>query len=104
MITLPEDFIETKYPGYFWSLTENWLYSIKSGVLKPIKKTGEHINYYRDSDFVGWKVSHLGKRCYLSEEYLLSCARKHKYKPAVEQNHVIPVWRKFIDAVKKFAS
>lgn len=37
MVTLPKDFVAIRYPGYFWNLKENRLYSMKvTGVLKPL--------------------------------------------------------------------
>ena len=38
MIKLPDRFISTKYPGYFWDFENKRLYSIKiSGELTPLK-------------------------------------------------------------------
>lgn len=31
MVTLPKDFVATRYDGYFWNLKEQKLYSIKVG-------------------------------------------------------------------------
>lgn len=37
MVTLPKEFVAIKYPGYFWNLKDNKLYSLKvSGVLRPL--------------------------------------------------------------------
>ena len=37
MVTLPKEFVAIKYPGYFWNLNDNRLYSLKvSGVLRPL--------------------------------------------------------------------
>ena len=37
MVTLPKDFVATRYPGYFWNVVEKKLYSIKvTGELKPM--------------------------------------------------------------------
>lgn len=38
MVVLPQEFVKTRYPGYFWNTKDKQLYSIKvTGVLKPIK-------------------------------------------------------------------
>lgn len=37
MVKFPPDFVKTHYVGYFWSIEEDWLYSIKSGILRPLK-------------------------------------------------------------------
>ena len=37
MVTLPKDFVAIRYPGYFWNLKEQKLYSMKvTGVLRPL--------------------------------------------------------------------
>lgn len=37
MIVFPLDYIKTQYPGYFWNVQTQKLYSIKSGKLKELK-------------------------------------------------------------------
>lgn len=39
MITFPKEFTKTKYDGYFWNTNDFHVYSIKTGVLRKIKKT-----------------------------------------------------------------
>jgi hypothetical protein len=37
MVTLPKDFVATRYPGYFWNVEEKRLYSVKvTGELRPM--------------------------------------------------------------------
>ena len=36
-VTLPENFVATRYPGYFYNLDDELVYSLKSGVLKPLR-------------------------------------------------------------------
>lgn len=37
MVTLPKEFVATRYPGYFWNVAEKRLYSIKvTGELRPM--------------------------------------------------------------------
>ncbi len=68
LTVLPIGFIpihESKYPGYFWDLIENKLYSIKSGTLKPLKMTKWKGQYY-------YSVSVNGTKKYLLLPYLRS--------------------------------
>ena len=38
MVTLPKNFVTTKFPGYFWNTIEHKLYSIKvTGQLRPLR-------------------------------------------------------------------
>lgn len=38
MVTLPKNFVATRFPGYFWNTVELKLYSIKvTGQLRPLK-------------------------------------------------------------------
>lgn len=80
MITFPQDFTATKYPGYFWNIKEEELYSVKiGGVLKPLKrkdvwqiKQFSPYGWRIDADNWVYRVSVQGKRKYLSDKYLLS--------------------------------
>jgi hypothetical protein len=37
MVTLPVEFVATRYPGYFWNTVEKKLYSVKvTGELRPM--------------------------------------------------------------------
>lgn len=75
MITLPPGLVSTRYPGYFWSISEKKLFSIKSGLLKEVKykKGFRHIK-------PGYTVSHNGIRRKFTLEYL----QKLKYPDKVE--------------------
>ena len=47
MVTLPKEFVATKYPGYFWNINDKALYSVKiTGQLKQMKSgfTGDMID------------------------------------------------------------
>ena len=47
MVTLPKDFVATKYPGYFWNVVEKKLYSLKvTGELRAL-------TFYRGGWFYG---------------------------------------------------
>ena len=69
MVTLPIQFIATKYPGYFWNVDDQVLYSLKvTGVLKPLCKTfPNHFNNYSEP---GYRVSVKANRRFLSMTYL----------------------------------
>jgi hypothetical protein len=80
VVTLPADFVATKYTGYFWNLKEQKLYSIKvDGILKPIKKyPPNQWNHFVDA----YRVSVKGHRRALMIDYL---------KKLVPSNSVIPL-------------
>lgn len=84
-VTLPPDFVALdRYPGYYWNLTDQKLYSIKiTGVLKPLKRQKGRF-YLRGQfyDVDGYHVSYNGWRKYIRYEELL------KIKPA---KSVVPV-------------
>lgn len=70
MVTLPVDFVATRYPGYFWNVTEKKLYSIKvTGELRPMKfdKGG---TFYGVRYEPGYKISVNGKRRKYTMSYL----------------------------------
>ena len=91
MIKLPNDFVETRVPGYYWSVTDQHLYSIKSGVLKYL--VGPWKGDTRRGEFHGWSVSDLGKRKYMPLAYLETLKN--------EETTVIPVVRVPVPPVKK---
>jgi hypothetical protein len=68
MVTLPPEFVATKFPGYFLNIKTMEVYSIKiDGVLKKLKpKLPCHWNHYR----AGYRVSHHGQPRWLDKEYL----------------------------------
>lgn len=68
MVTLPADFVATKYSGYFWHLKEKKLYSIKvDGILRPLKKyLPNQWNHFNDE----YRVSVKGRRRSLHMDYL----------------------------------
>ena len=72
MVTLPKDFVATRYPGYFWNVVEKKLYSLKvTGELRPLKfcKGG---NFFGNVVEPGYKVSVNGERRKYSMHYLNS--------------------------------
>ena len=70
MVTLPVDFVATKYPGYFWNVREKKLYSIKiTGELKPMAfhRGGRFYGYMVEP---GYQVSVKGRKRTLALDYL----------------------------------
>jgi hypothetical protein len=80
VVTLPNDFVATKYSGYFWHLKEKKLYTLRvSGILRPLKKYPPNFwNHFRDE----YRVSVEGTRRAVSMEYL---------KKLVPADSVIPL-------------
>jgi len=77
MVTLPADFVATRYPGYFFNIKDDKLYSMKiDGVLKPLSfQTANRFNHmYRYSPEGGYQVSVKG----IKRIYPLSDLRKLK--------------------------
>lgn len=70
MVTLPKDFVATRYPGYFWSVTERKLYSLKvTGELRPMTFDRGGRFYGRDI-LPGYRISVNGKKRKYTMEYL----------------------------------
>ena len=68
MVTLPKEFVATKYPGYFFNITDERLYSVKvTGMLKPLAKVyPNQFNHFR----AGFSVSIRGQKRVLEMSYL----------------------------------
>ena len=76
MVTLPKDFVMTRYPGYFWNVAEKKLYSIKvTGELKPLSFFRGGTFYVRTFDPV-YKISQQGVKRFLPLTYLVSLKAK----------------------------
>jgi hypothetical protein len=72
MVILPKEFVATRYPGYFWNVTEKKLYSIKvTGELKPMTFYKGGVFYGQRFD-PGYKLSVNGQRRRYTMEYLES--------------------------------
>jgi len=81
MVTLPAEFVSTKYPGYFWNIKDQRLYSVKvTGTLKPLSFCKPN---YWNHGFAGYKVSVDGTKRYL---YLDSL------KKLTSKKETFPVW------------
>jgi hypothetical protein len=71
MIIFPFEFRKTKFPGYFYNVQDKKLYSIKSGVLKPIvKKKRWYSPTLRQWMEAHYQVSVNGVRQSVSDRYL----------------------------------
>ena len=69
MVTLPIEFVETKYPGYFWNTETKTLFSLKiDGVLKELRMYNP--NRWNNWPMPGYRVSVKGRGRYLSIGYL----------------------------------
>lgn len=78
MVTLPSEFVATKYPGYFWNTRTRRLFTAKLGVLRELKRSGPNKwNYFRD----GYKVSHEGVNRFLEYADLLKLQPKDSVFP-----------------------
>ena len=72
MVTLPTEFVATRYPGYFWNVKERKLYSLKvTGELRPMAffKGGTFYGVQHDP---GYKLSVNGVRRKYTMDYLNS--------------------------------
>ncbi len=72
MVTLPKDFVATRYPGYFWNVKEKKLYSIKvTGELRPmtLQRGG---SWYGHVVEPGYQISVRGQKRRFTMKYLSS--------------------------------
>jgi len=70
MVTLPKDFVATRYPGYFWNVKEKKLYTIKvTGELRPMtfNRGG---TWYGVRHEPGYQISVKGRKRKYTMEYL----------------------------------
>jgi hypothetical protein len=72
MVTLPKEFVATRYPGYFWNVVEKKLYSIKvTGELRPMAfHKGGNFGWVRVEP--GYQISVKGKKRTYTMDYLVS--------------------------------
>jgi hypothetical protein len=70
MVTLPKDFVATRYPGYFWNVVERKLYSLKvTGELRPMTfHKGGNFGWVRVEP--GYQISVKGKKRTYTMDYL----------------------------------
>lgn len=81
MVVLPSEFVETKFPGYFWNVVDKRLYSVKvHGVLRPLKKQKQKWFFVNGSNRVwpdGYWVSVNGRRRFMAESDLMPLEQKN---------------------------
>jgi hypothetical protein len=72
MVTLPKEFVATRYPGYFWNVVEKKLYSTKvTGELRPMAfHKGGNFGWVRVEP--GYQISVKGKKRTYTMDYLVS--------------------------------
>ncbi len=69
MVTLPPNFMATKFPGYFWNVESKQLFSIKvGGVLRPLKLTKP--SYWNKLWCPAYRISVQGVDRWLTTDYL----------------------------------
>jgi len=83
MVTLPKEFVATKYPGYFWNIQDKKLYSVKvTGMLKPLARVyPNQFNHFRS----GFSVSIRGQKRVLELSYLETLKPKTTIYPIYPQ-------------------
>lgn len=86
MVKLPDEFIATRYPGYFFNTSNDTLYSLKvSGVLRPLPLHKPcHWNRLRSPAF---RISVKGRRRIYPLDQLKTLAENDR----AGQEEVIPV-------------
>jgi len=72
MVTLPKEFVATRYPGYFWNVVERKLYSLKvTGELRPMAfHKGGNFGWVRVEP--GYQISVNGRKRRFTMGYLES--------------------------------
>lgn len=70
MVTLPKDFVATRYSGYFWNVKEKRLYTIKvTGELRPMAFNPGG-RFYGVTHLPGYQISVKGMKRKLTMDYL----------------------------------
>lgn len=83
MITFPPEFVATRFPGYFWNVSEKKLYSIKvSGVLRPLVRRKKNKWYHWGDHYT---VSVEGKKRYMSADRLEKLTPRPQVVPVVKE-------------------
>jgi hypothetical protein len=83
MITFPPNLVAVRYPGYYWDVVDQKLYSIKQyGELREIKlRPDSKWNNFQ----AGYVVSHKGIRQYLLLRILKKLQPKDSVVPMMKQ-------------------
>jgi hypothetical protein len=79
-VILPEEFVATQYPGYFWNVKIQKLFTAKLGVLRELKYSGPNQwNHYT----AGYRISDKGVRKTLTLKYLQTLQVKASVFPVL---------------------
>lgn len=82
MVTLPPEFVATKYPGYFWNVSDKKLYSCKvTGELRPLAFCKPN---RWNHGFAGYRVSVNGQHRYLMLDRLLKLTPQSQVFPVAQ--------------------
>ena len=74
-VTLPPELVAINFPGYFFHVVEQRLYSLKSGELKQLHRcTGNQWNDFQP----GYRISHNGVKKYMREDFLINRTKQPK--------------------------
>ena len=78
MVTLPVEFVATRFPGYFWNVEEQKLYSIKvTGELKPMAfQKGGTFGWVKVEP--GYQISVKGQKRRYTMKYLTALKATNK--------------------------
>lgn len=82
MVSLPKEFVATKFAGYFYNLNDKKVYSIKSGILKPLKIS--LANNWNKMPDAFYDVSVFGVRRCLTIKYLETLVPNNSKIPVAE--------------------
>lgn len=89
MVTLPKEFVAIKYPGYFWNILDNQLYSVKvTGMLKPLTLSCGGVyhsgRWHPNPRIHGYKLSVQGRKRFVALEELT---------PLTPKKTTFPIWK-----------
>ena len=78
MVVMPDEFVATRYPGYFWNTDDQKLYSIKvTGELRPLAFQKGFVYYGRQIE-PGYQISVRGQKRTMTLAYLKTLKKTTK--------------------------
>lgn len=83
MVQLPPEFVKlVSFHGYFVNVNDRQVYSIKSGILRPLaKQSPNRFNHQLN----GWVISHSGRKIQIPYDLVVRICAQHNINPgAVE--------------------
>lgn len=78
-VSMPPEFVATRFPGYFWNTKTQTLFTAKLGVLRQLKMVGP--NKYNMLTEYGYRVSHQGHKKFMPLRYLKGIKPVHTVFP-----------------------